>query len=239
MGPCTHAPSGDVKVSAIGLGGMPMSIEGRPDRERSLATIHAALDAGVTLIDTADAYHLHADEVGHNESLIAEACARGAATRPTCSSPRRAVTCAPATARGPWTVPRSTSGRRSRTRSSGSASTRSASTSSTAPTRASRTPSRSACSRELLDDGKIRLAGISNAEPGRRSGWRRRCSAAGSSRCRTSTRPPSARRSRSSTCAPSSVWPSCRGARSAGSPGPAELGSRFERVRERRDATTT
>ncbi len=64
---------GNTKVSAIGLGGMPMSIEGRPDRRRSLATIHAALDAGVTLIDTADAYHLHADEVGHNESLVAEA----------------------------------------------------------------------------------------------------------------------------------------------------------------------
>jgi aryl-alcohol dehydrogenase-like predicted oxidoreductase len=54
---------------------MPMSIEGRPDRARSIATIHAALDAGVTLIDTADAYHLHADEVGHNELLIAEAIA--------------------------------------------------------------------------------------------------------------------------------------------------------------------
>ncbi|MGJ4845788.1 aldo/keto reductase [Leifsonia sp. Le1] len=63
----------DVEVSAIGLGGMPMSIEGRPDDERSIATIHAALDAGVTFIDTADAYHLHADEVGHNESLIAGA----------------------------------------------------------------------------------------------------------------------------------------------------------------------
>ncbi|MBT0772799.1 aldo/keto reductase [Kineosporia sp. J2-2] len=66
---------GDVQVSAIGLGGMPMSIEGRPDRDRSIATVHASLDAGVTLIDTADAYHLHADEVGHNESLIAEALA--------------------------------------------------------------------------------------------------------------------------------------------------------------------
>ena len=60
-------------VSAIGLGGMPMSIEGRPDRDRSIATIHAALDVGVTFIDTADAYHLHADEVGHNEELIAAA----------------------------------------------------------------------------------------------------------------------------------------------------------------------
>jgi aryl-alcohol dehydrogenase-like predicted oxidoreductase len=66
---------GDVQVSAIGLGGMPMSIEGRPDRQRSISAIHAALDSGVTLIDTADAYHLHADEVGHNETLIAEALA--------------------------------------------------------------------------------------------------------------------------------------------------------------------
>ena len=66
---------GDVQVSAIGLGGMPMSIEGRPDEARSIRTIHAALDAGITLIDTADAYHLHADEVGHNESLIAKALA--------------------------------------------------------------------------------------------------------------------------------------------------------------------
>ncbi|MEU4620763.1 aldo/keto reductase [Actinoplanes sp. NPDC023801] len=66
---------GDVQVSAIGLGGMPMSIEGRPDEDRSIRTIHAALDAGITLIDTADAYHIGADEVGHNESLIARALA--------------------------------------------------------------------------------------------------------------------------------------------------------------------
>jgi aryl-alcohol dehydrogenase-like predicted oxidoreductase len=66
---------GSVTVSAIGLGGMPMSIEGRPDEDRSIRTIHAALDAGVTLIDTADAYHLHAGETGHNERLIAKALA--------------------------------------------------------------------------------------------------------------------------------------------------------------------
>jgi aryl-alcohol dehydrogenase-like predicted oxidoreductase len=66
---------GQIKVSAIGLGGMPMSIEGRPDEDRSIRTIHAALDAGVTLIDTADAYHLHAGETGHNERLIAKALA--------------------------------------------------------------------------------------------------------------------------------------------------------------------
>jgi aryl-alcohol dehydrogenase-like predicted oxidoreductase len=66
---------GQISVGAIGLGGMPMSIEGRPDEERSIRTIHAALDAGVTLIDTADAYHLHAGETGHNERLIAKALA--------------------------------------------------------------------------------------------------------------------------------------------------------------------
>ncbi|RSM71265.1 aldo/keto reductase [Amycolatopsis sp. WAC 01375] len=66
---------GDVEVSAIGLGAMPLSIEGRPDRDRAIATIHAALDAGVTLIDTADSYHWHAGETGHNEVLIAEALA--------------------------------------------------------------------------------------------------------------------------------------------------------------------
>lgn len=67
---------GTTTVSAIGLGGMQLSIEGRPeDRGRAVATVHAALDAGITLIDTADAYHLHADEVGHNEVLIAQALA--------------------------------------------------------------------------------------------------------------------------------------------------------------------
>lgn len=69
---------GDVQVSAIGLGGMPMSVDGRPDEDRSIRTIHAALDAGLTLIDTADAYHratadVGHDESGHNELLIAKA----------------------------------------------------------------------------------------------------------------------------------------------------------------------
>ncbi|MFI2073932.1 aldo/keto reductase [Streptomyces triculaminicus] len=67
---------GSITVSAIGLGAMPLSIEHRPDEERAVATVHAALDAGVTLIDTADSYHWHADERGHNELLIARALAR-------------------------------------------------------------------------------------------------------------------------------------------------------------------
>jgi aryl-alcohol dehydrogenase-like predicted oxidoreductase len=66
---------GETQVSAIGLGGMPLSIDGRPDRERAVATIHAALDAGINFIDTADAYSLDDSDFGHNESLIASALA--------------------------------------------------------------------------------------------------------------------------------------------------------------------
>ncbi|MGW2291687.1 aldo/keto reductase [Streptomyces phaeochromogenes] len=66
---------GGLRVSAVGLGAMPLSIEGRPDEGRAMATVHAALDAGVTLLDTADSYHLPGDEPGHNERLVARALA--------------------------------------------------------------------------------------------------------------------------------------------------------------------
>ncbi|MFD1703260.1 aldo/keto reductase [Methylopila henanensis] len=57
------------EVSAIGLGCMSMSgAYGPADRRESVATVHAALDAGVTLIDTGDFYGM-----GHNELLLAEA----------------------------------------------------------------------------------------------------------------------------------------------------------------------
>ena len=54
---------------------MPLSIRGRPDETTARAVVHAALDAGVTLIDTADSYCLDDREVGHNERLIAAALA--------------------------------------------------------------------------------------------------------------------------------------------------------------------
>ena len=64
---------GDTEVSAIGLGCMPMSVhEGDPPRDRAIGTIHASLDAGVRLLDTADAY-APTPRMGHNEELVAEA----------------------------------------------------------------------------------------------------------------------------------------------------------------------
>ncbi|MGE7439196.1 aldo/keto reductase [Kitasatospora sp. NPDC001175] len=76
--PAAHVAArtvGGVVVGAIGLGAMPLSVEGRPHEEQAVTVIHAALDAGVRLIDTADSYHWHADELGHNERLIARALA--------------------------------------------------------------------------------------------------------------------------------------------------------------------
>jgi aryl-alcohol dehydrogenase-like predicted oxidoreductase len=64
---------GDVTVGAIGLGAQNLSVAGRPSREVAVATIHAAIDAGVTLIDSSDAYTTEAEGQGHNELLIAEA----------------------------------------------------------------------------------------------------------------------------------------------------------------------
>lgn len=69
---------GPFTVSAIGLGGMPVSMNNDkqiPDRKDAVATVHAALDAGVTLLDTADIYAPSWDTMGHNEEIMAEALA--------------------------------------------------------------------------------------------------------------------------------------------------------------------
>ncbi|MDH6450016.1 MULTISPECIES: aldo/keto reductase [unclassified Streptomyces] len=65
------------QVSALGLGCMGMSaLYGDADRTESIATIHAALEAGVTLLDTGDFYAM-----GHNEMLIGEALRTAPAAR--------------------------------------------------------------------------------------------------------------------------------------------------------------
>src|SRR6202050_4795352 len=60
-------------VSRVGLGLMGMSgIYGQADDQESIATIHAAVDAGITLLDTGDFYGM-----GHNELLLRDALRRG------------------------------------------------------------------------------------------------------------------------------------------------------------------
>jgi aryl-alcohol dehydrogenase-like predicted oxidoreductase len=80
-------------VSALGLGCMGMSgMYGPSDRAESLATIDAALEAGITLIDTGDFYGM-----GHNEMLIGEALKGPSATR-RCSASSSAPSAIPAAA---------------------------------------------------------------------------------------------------------------------------------------------
>ena len=57
----------------IGFGGMPLSIQGRPDDEQGRRVLRAAVDAGMTFVDTADVYCLDDRDIGHNERLIASA----------------------------------------------------------------------------------------------------------------------------------------------------------------------
>ena len=54
---------------------MPLSTTGRPDEATALRVIHAVLDAGITLLDTADVYSVDEHDIGHNERLIAKALA--------------------------------------------------------------------------------------------------------------------------------------------------------------------
>lgn len=69
---------GPFTVSAIGLGAMPVSMNSDnrfPSHDEAVATVRAALDAGVTLIDTADIYAPSWDLMGHNERIVADALA--------------------------------------------------------------------------------------------------------------------------------------------------------------------
>jgi aryl-alcohol dehydrogenase-like predicted oxidoreductase len=72
----TRKPGPDIPAgSGIGFGGMPLSLTERPPTAQAIKVIHAVLDAGVTLLDTADVYCLDDHELGHNERLIARALA--------------------------------------------------------------------------------------------------------------------------------------------------------------------
>ena len=149
-------------VSAVGYGGMHLSIEGRPSEEEGIAVIQAALDAGVTLVDTADVYCLDQHDIGHNERLIARRWRRpGAGDRVTVAWPPRAGSSGPAAA-GTVTPARRSSVRPANGRSARSASSGSTCTSCTRPIRACRSPRAWASWRGFASEGKVRWVGLSN-----------------------------------------------------------------------------
>jgi pyridoxine 4-dehydrogenase len=69
----TQLGKSGISASAIGLGGMPMSVYDRPSESQSIKVIHRALDLGITFIDTADSYCKDESDKHHNERLIHKA----------------------------------------------------------------------------------------------------------------------------------------------------------------------
>ena len=69
----TQIGKSGISVSALGLGGMPMSVYERPAESQSINVIHRALDLGITFIDTADSYCKDESDKHHNEQLIHKA----------------------------------------------------------------------------------------------------------------------------------------------------------------------
>jgi aryl-alcohol dehydrogenase-like predicted oxidoreductase len=197
-------------VGAIGLGAMPLSVEGRPDRERAVRTVHAALDAGVTLIDTADAYCLTSDEVGHNERLVAEALASW-------GGDRDAVLVA---TKGGHTRPPDDSwgldGSPAYLKAACEASLKALGVEAIGlyqyhrPDPAVPYEESVGALEELRQEGKVQLVGISNADPEQ---IRLAASITPLAAVQNELSPGSGPACRSSSCAPSWASPSCRGAR--------------------------
>ncbi len=64
---------GSARVSVVGLGAMPLAIAGRPSEAEAIRVVHAALDAGMDWIDTADAYCVDSADTGYGERVVARA----------------------------------------------------------------------------------------------------------------------------------------------------------------------
>ena len=62
-----------LRVSAVGLGGMPLSIANRPNEKQAIEVLCAAFEAGINFVDTANVYCLNNSDLGHNERLIGKA----------------------------------------------------------------------------------------------------------------------------------------------------------------------
>ena len=210
---------GDAQVSALGLGGMPLSRPGRdgtlPDPDRAIATVHAALDLGVTLIDTADCYgpddHPRDGGLGHNEEIVARAL-RG---RPeevlvaTKGGIRRDGADWPIDGRPAW-IHEAVRGSLRRLGVE------------TIDLYQHHRPDPEVPYAETMGAFKGCTttgwcAGSASRTPTpTRSRWPTRCSARRWSACRTSTPRRSAAASGETSCAGAWAWPSCRGARWAG-----------------------
>jgi aryl-alcohol dehydrogenase-like predicted oxidoreductase len=66
----------NIEIYAIGLGAMPLSLDGRPDEAQALSVIEAFVDGGGNFIDSANVYCVDDSDVGHNEALIARALSK-------------------------------------------------------------------------------------------------------------------------------------------------------------------
>src|ERR1700722_1272293 len=93
--------SSGLTVGAVGMGCMYLSIRERPSEDDAVRTLHAALDAGVTFLDTADVYCIDHRDIGHSERTIARAlrekkngsvvvATKGGLERPNGAWPRKA-----------------------------------------------------------------------------------------------------------------------------------------------------
>jgi aryl-alcohol dehydrogenase-like predicted oxidoreductase len=75
-----------IKINPIGLGSMYLAIQGRPSEARAIQIIRKSIDAGIELIDTADAYCLDEKDMGYCERLIAKALKNWQGTKPIIAS---------------------------------------------------------------------------------------------------------------------------------------------------------
>lgn len=62
-----------IELSCVGLGEMPLSLSTRPNEAQAISVVHAAVDAGMTWIDTADVYCADHRDIGHGERLVTTA----------------------------------------------------------------------------------------------------------------------------------------------------------------------
>ena len=75
-----------LKINPIGLGSMYLAVQGRPSESEAIQIIHKAIDAGIELIDTANAYCLDETDMGYCERLIAKALKEWQGTKPIIAS---------------------------------------------------------------------------------------------------------------------------------------------------------